>query len=241
MEWFKSWFDSPYYNLLYDHRDHEEARSFIQQLGYELDLPPSSSALDVGCGNGRHAIYISELGYNVLGIDLSPSKIAEAKKFESEFLSFAQHDMRNPISEQSFDVIFNLFTSFGYFKNDAEHEHVIELFNQQLKVGGYFVFDFLNTHKAIENLPSQSTAAKNGVKFEISKRLEKNHIIKEIQVHKDNVTKHFCEEVRAFSRQELFMLFKRNGFDIVQEFGDYNLSPFELLHSERLILIAQKK
>ena len=235
MEWFKSWFDSPYYNLLYDHRNHEEARSFIQQLVHELDLPPSASALDVGCGNGRHAIYISELGYNVLGIDLSPSKIEEAKKFESESLTFAQHDMRNPISEKSFDVIFNLFTSFGYFKNDSEHKHVIELFNQQLNVGGYFVFDFLNIHKAIESLPSAATAAKNGVTFEISKRLEKNHIIKEIQVQEGEVTQHFCEEVRAFSRQELFNLFQQSGF------GDYNLSPFELLHSERLILIAQKK
>jgi hypothetical protein len=50
MEWFKNWFDSPYYHLLYSNRDAIEAQKFIDQL---LDfLQPSANArmLDLACG-----------------------------------------------------------------------------------------------------------------------------------------------------------------------------------------------
>ena len=37
--WYKSWFDSHYYHLLYDHRDEREAQEFITRLTESLSLP----------------------------------------------------------------------------------------------------------------------------------------------------------------------------------------------------------
>jgi hypothetical protein len=45
MEWFESWFDTPYYHLLYSNRDYTEAENFITKLTAELQLPPNSKSL----------------------------------------------------------------------------------------------------------------------------------------------------------------------------------------------------
>ena len=75
--------------------------------------------LDLACGKGRHSIYLNKLGYNVIGADLSKNSIQFAKEFENNRLHFVEHDMRNPL-EKKYNAILNLFTSFGFFENDAE-------------------------------------------------------------------------------------------------------------------------
>jgi len=54
-EWFKSWFDSDYYHILYAHRDEKEAEVFLSNLIQKLKIKQGSSILDLGCGRGRHA------------------------------------------------------------------------------------------------------------------------------------------------------------------------------------------
>ena len=54
--WFEVWFDSPYYPILYQNRNHDEARAFIDQLTKWLEVPEGSNVLDLACGRGRHAI-----------------------------------------------------------------------------------------------------------------------------------------------------------------------------------------
>ena len=78
--WYSSWFDTPYYHLLYKNRDEQEAKAFIDLLCQYLNLPAGSLALDLACGKGRHAKVMAENGLNVTGLDLSPGSIAEARK-----------------------------------------------------------------------------------------------------------------------------------------------------------------
>jgi 2-polyprenyl-3-methyl-5-hydroxy-6-metoxy-1,4-benzoquinol methylase len=74
-EWFREWFDSPYYHKLYFKRNEQEAASFIHRLLTLLHPPPASRMLDVACGRGRHARILANQGYDVTGIDLAPSSI----------------------------------------------------------------------------------------------------------------------------------------------------------------------
>ncbi|MBC7524978.1 MAG: methyltransferase domain-containing protein, partial [Flavobacterium sp.] len=113
--WYASWFDSPYYHILYKDRNYREAQIFMDNLTRYLNLPEKAKVLDLACGKGRHSIYLNQLGFEVTGVDLSENSILEAKKNENESLHFNVHDMRNPF-HQKFDAIFNLFTSFGYFE-----------------------------------------------------------------------------------------------------------------------------
>jgi 2-polyprenyl-3-methyl-5-hydroxy-6-metoxy-1,4-benzoquinol methylase len=45
-----------------------------------LNLPEKAKVLDLACGKGRHSIYLNQLGFDVLGADLSENSILEAQK-----------------------------------------------------------------------------------------------------------------------------------------------------------------
>ncbi|HHG86363.1 MAG TPA: class I SAM-dependent methyltransferase, partial [Bacteroidetes bacterium] len=145
--WFEAWFNSPYYHLLYDHRDEREARRFISKLITHLNPPPGSRMLDLACGKGRHAAQLAEYGYEVTGLDIAEDSILAAREqYASPHLQFAVHDMRQPLPfpQEHFDYVFNLSTSFGYFETEAEHLQTLQHIARSLKRGGTFVMDFMN-------------------------------------------------------------------------------------------------
>ncbi|MFT4943871.1 MAG: 2-polyprenyl-3-methyl-5-hydroxy-6-metoxy-1,4-benzoquinol methylase, partial [Flavobacteriales bacterium] len=80
--WYASWFDSPYYHILYKDRDDSEAADFMRRLTHYLELDTDAKILDLACGKGRHSRHLSTLGYDVTGVDLSEESINYAKKFE---------------------------------------------------------------------------------------------------------------------------------------------------------------
>ena len=91
-EWFETWFDSPYYHILYKDRDDKEAELFLDKLIAFLSPVPDSRILDVACGKGRHSIYLNKKGYKVTGYDLSEESISYDKQFENDRLEFYLHD-----------------------------------------------------------------------------------------------------------------------------------------------------
>ena len=120
-EWYVDWFNSPYYHLLYNNRNEDEANLFIDNLCNKLELKTNTKIWDLACGKGRHAIALSKKGYHFIGSDLSENSILEAKKNSTKNLDFFLHDMRLPFSIKNFDAVFNLFTSLGYFKDINEN------------------------------------------------------------------------------------------------------------------------
>lgn len=238
-EWFGQWFDSPYYHLLYFHRDEADARDFIDVLISYLQLPVSSHVLDLACGRGRHAIYMNQQGYRVTGLDLSTQSIALAKRHENERLFFATHDMRQPLP-QTYDLILNLFTSFGYFDTDKEHLAALNNIHSGLRDGGTFVLDFMNAPRVMETLVAHNRCEIEGVVFEMSRRIDGSHIIKDIHIHDGRKKLTFHENVRAFTPESLQSMLESAGFQVIDLWGDYTLNPFDPRHSERIIFSAQK-
>jgi SAM-dependent methyltransferase len=240
--WFKDWFDSPYYHLLYQHRDDTEALAFIEALIGNLHPAPGSKMLDVACGKGRHSKALADMGFDVTGIDLSLSSIEAAKEFESDNLHFFQHDMRLPFWINFFDYAFNFFTSFGYFRTLREHENAIRTIAQSMHSQGVFVMDYLNVHYAEDHLQrSEEKTTGNGVRFKISKWHDDEHFFKQIQVQDKGITKHlFTEKVAKFSLGDFTDMFAYHGLQIQEVFGDYKFSHFDIRKSPRLIMIARK-
>src|SRR5215218_887028 len=95
-DWYKDWFNSPFYHKLYFERDEKEAQQFILTLLDHVKPAKDSRMLDVACGRGRHSRFLARQGYDVTGIDLSLDSILYAKQFETDNLHFYQHDMRLP-------------------------------------------------------------------------------------------------------------------------------------------------
>ena len=122
-DWFIDWFNSKYYHILYKSRNKNEANDFIKNIISNLSLNSNETVLDLGCGNGRHSISLSKHFKLVDGIDISSENITLAKKNKIENLKFFISDMRNFDTKTKCGYIFNLFTSFGYFKKNEERVH----------------------------------------------------------------------------------------------------------------------
>ena len=161
--WYASWFNTPYYHILYKDRNHREAALFMNQLTAFLNLKPKDSILDLACGHGRHSKYLYKQGFDVTGVDLSEESIQYAKQYEKPGLHFEVHDMCLPYPKQ-FDAVFNLFTSFGYFENEEDNLRTIKAIKAELKPEGHGVIDFLNVELAIKNMIPSENFLKRRVK-----------------------------------------------------------------------------
>ena len=239
-EWFESWFDTSYYHSLYKNRNDKEAESFVTNLVQFLELKKDSKVLDLACGKGRHSITLNKLGLNVLGVDLSQNSIEFAKKSETRNLKFLTHDMREIIADQSFNVIFNLFTSFGYFDNFSDNEKVISAIHEMLDDKGVFVLDFMNSEKITANLVYKENKTEDNIEFKITREYDGKHIFKKIKFTDKNSVFCFTERVQALKLQDFEDLLLKNNFQINNTFGDFDLNPFDSKTSDRLIIIATK-
>jgi len=234
--WFASWFDTPYYHILYKDRDYMEAQLFMDTITQYLNLPENAKILDLACGKGRHSIYLNQLGYDVTGADLSENSIEEAKKSENHTLHFQLHDMRIPFADK-FDGIFNLFTSFGYFENDNDNLKTLIAIKESLSEYGFAVIDFMNVPNVIENLVPTETKTVDGIDFHIKRFYIDGHIHKEIDFEDQGASYHFTEKVKALTLQDFEELMEKAGIFLLDIFGDYKLKKFHKTESERLIMI----
>ena len=240
MQWFESWFDSPYYKLLYRHRDEHEAAAFIKKLFEEIKPEKGAKILDLPCGNGRHSIVMAELGYDVRGIDLSERNICEAMLCEMPNLHFQESDMREPLYTNYFDVVMNLFTSFGYFDTEEENINSMRAIAQSLKPGGTLVIDFFNCDCLKSNLRQADKVLVDEVEFCIERKIKDNKILKSIRIIDGEKEFDFEERVQLLVLSDFEKYYLPFGLVTEKVFGDYDLNPFTET-SERLIIIAKKK
>ncbi len=212
----------------------------MRNLTDHLRLPKGSRILDLGCGKGRHAFELHQLGFEVHGIDLSPASIQQAKQYERPGLSFSVADMREPFGNNDYDVILNLFSSFGYF-GDQTNQAVLRNVKTALNPGGIFVLDYLNPKKQLKDLIPEETLHIEGVEFHINRFEQDGYIIKTIGVKDGNAVHHFEEKLRLFEKEDLVNMLEEQGLLVKEIKGDYQMGELHPERSERLIPIAEKK
>ena len=234
--WYASWFDTPFYHILYKDRDYSEAQDFMTTLTEYLNMPENGKILDLACGKGRHSVFLNKLGYNVTGADLSNNSIAHAKQFENESLQFKVHDMCLPFGEE-FDAVFNLFTSFGYFENDADNLATIKSIKANLNEFGFGVIDFLNAEYVIDHLIPEDVKTVDEIDFHQKRHIKDGWIIKDITFTYEGEDFAFQERVKGLKLSDFEALFEQAGVYLLDVFGDYKLSKFKAKESERLIMI----
>ena len=241
--WYRDWFNSPYYHQLYFQRDEQEAANFIDALLLKLNPPQHSLMLDVACGRGRHSIHLALKGYMVTGTDISEDSIAEAKEYEKENLEFFVHDMRLPFCMNYYHYAFNFFTSFGFFRTRREHDNAIRTIAQSLNADGIFVMDYLNAHFVENHLHYKSEIKMGDVTFFITRWLDETHFYKKIVVEDEvNLEEplEFTEKVAKFSLGDFNDMFAFYGLQIQEVYGSYQIEPYHVSNSPRLIILAKK-
>jgi cyclopropane fatty-acyl-phospholipid synthase-like methyltransferase len=229
--------------LVYKHRDSAEAEILVKLIQKNLNLLKNSSVLDMACGAGRHSITFAQKGFNVTAVDLSERLISEAKKNAAQAkvtVDFLLTDIRDLRLDRQFDLVVNLFTSFGYFESDEENFSVFQKAYDLIKSGGYFVLDYLNSIRLEKYLVPTSIFSKNGTTIKQDRTIKGKRVEKKITIEKDDSIKHFHESVRLYDYSEIKSILEKTGFRIVESFGDFDGNIFEQNSSKRLIIFAQK-
>jgi len=240
-EWYDEWFNTIYYHILYKNRDYTEAALFIDNLVDYFDIKEDDKILDLACGKGRHSVYLNKKELYVEGIDLSEQNIGHAKQFENKNLKFSVHDMRDVYKPDSFNYIFNLFTSFGYFDSKEDNLDVIKTAMVSLKKGGNLLIDFLNPYVVINNLVKTETKTIDNIEFNIDRTYtDDEYILKKIAVKDHGQHFEFYEKVKAIRRQDFLDYFERANLKVLDIFGDYELNTYDMEKSNRLIFVVKK-
>jgi 2-polyprenyl-3-methyl-5-hydroxy-6-metoxy-1,4-benzoquinol methylase len=239
-DWFMNWFNSRYYHILYKSRNKNEASDFIKTIISTLSLNPNNSVLDLGCGNGRHSISLSNHFKLVHGIDISSENISLASENKKENLKFFISDMRNFNTNTKYDCIFNLFTSFGYFKKNEDNIKVLKTCHHHLNKNGLLFIDFLNSEQIKKNINGLKESKDiSGIRFNIHKQIIDNYVVKNIGIKDGEATYNFQEKVQLFKIKDFKKMFEISGFEIISSYGDYQMKPYDS-NSIRLILCAKK-
>ena len=239
-DWFINWFNSKYYHILYKSRNKNEASNFIQAIISTLSLKSNNSVLDLGCGNGRHSISLSNHFKLVHGIDISSENISIANENKKENLKFFISDMRNFDTNTKYDYIFNLFTSFGYFKKNEDNIKVLKSCHYHLNKNGLLFIDFLNSEQIKKNIDGLKESKDiGGIRFNIHKKIIDNYIVKNIGIKDGEANYNFQEKVQLFKIEDFKKMFEISGFEIISSYGDYQMNPY-YPNSNRLILCAKK-
>jgi SAM-dependent methyltransferase len=242
-DWFERSFREDYL-LVYKHRDEASADAEISNMLAHLPIPPTGRVLDLCCGSGRHSRALARRGYEVVGVDLSPVLLELAQE-QNVYpnLAFYQYDMRDIPFEAEFDIVVNLFTSFGYFSSDAENAKVVANMAKALKQGGEVVIDYLNPAYVKAHLVPQSTRETNGLLIDERRWIEDGFVKKQITVRdvESAEPRQYMEQVRLYEAGEMRLMLERAGFGKIQMFGDYTYAPYREEDSQRMIFYASKE
>jgi 2-polyprenyl-3-methyl-5-hydroxy-6-metoxy-1,4-benzoquinol methylase len=242
-EWFEDWFNSKEYLDVYQHRNESDAKLLFELIIKHIEIPIRGKVLDLACGPGRHSILFARKGFDVTGIDLSDNllRVAESSARKEKLdIHFIKADLRKIELSEKFDLVVNLFTSFGFFETDEDNFSIFRTASDLLKPGGYFVFDFLNSSFIKNNLVQESREDKLNEKIIQKRRIEGNRVIKDIIIQHNGSVKTFYESVKLYMRGELQEAIHKNGLAIKETFGDFTGSDFKEATSPRIIIIAQK-
>lgn len=238
MAWFKDWFGTPYYALLYGHRDEADARLWADLIIGRLGLRPGDQLLDLACGRGRHAAHFAAAGLRVTGVDLSAPSIAEARQRVPE-AEFHVHDIREPFAQERFDAVVCLFTSLGYSLDRGDDQRAVDAAARALKPDGAFVLDLLNGEHVRHTLVPQECLDTHQVRFTITRSLDGGDIVKHIQVDDRGCMKEFKERVHAWRVDEVEAMVRRSGLRIEAITDGPDPRPFDPAASERIVVWAR--
>lgn len=238
-DWYKESFGEDYL-LVYQHRSKEQAKQEVDQLIGWLDLKPQERILDLCCGSGRHTIALAKAGFNAIGFDLSEVLLNHALRDSQELpIYFVHGDMRRlPFVENSFHVVLNLFTSFGYFDQNESNRSVLKEISRVLKPNGRFCIDFLNASYVRKNLIPESKRKIGETMVHEVREIKDDFVTKTLRVVDPNRERVYYERVKLYSKLEMLDMLGQVGLEVQQIFGNFTGQPYSE-DSERMILIGR--
>ena len=247
-EWFEEWFNHPLYLKVYSHRDEAEAaaclETILQKTGLASLTPFELKVMDIACGAGRHSLELARRGFMTTANDLSPFLLectrTQAAK-ENLSIECTRQDMRKIEADNAFDLVIQLFSSFGYFKTTKEDQQVLQNVHRALKQNGWYILDLLNPAHLKKNLKPFSSRTLDDLNITEERRIEEESVIKRITIRSPEESITFEESVRLYDMEAIAGMLESAGFQIKHIYGDYEGSLFDRNRSPRMMLFASKQ
>jgi len=206
------------------------------------NVPDGGAILDLACGIGRHSIHLAEKGYEVTGVDISPTYIERAEELASEKnvserVEFIVGDMRQVEEllkgrEGSFDAVVNLFTSMGFWDDETDRQ----IFRQArglTKQGGIFIIHTVNRDFLVRHFNARDFTYGEGGRVVIADRrldLDSSRMFNVWRYYEqrgDDLDHLSTFEIdhRVYSLHELKSQIEDSGWTYHSSFGGYSLQP----------------
>jgi SAM-dependent methyltransferase len=239
--WYVRSFQDDYLKI-YQHRTDEAAQQEVEAIVSLLKMKTNSTVLDLCCGNGRHSRELSNLGFEVTGIDLSEVLLAGARnKMSTHEIKYIQSDVRELSFVEEFEYVLNLFTSFGYFDEIEENIRVFQTIYNALKKNGIFLIDFLNPGYIRQNLVPYSERKVNDLTIVETRKIIGKKVLKDIIIKQDGkIDRKYEEQVNLFEFEEMKKMLNQTNLQVTNVYGDLNESPYDQVNSPRMIIIGKK-
>jgi SAM-dependent methyltransferase len=243
--------DNSLEGFLDKHQDLEErTRQEVEGVIRLCDLKHDNSILDCPCGYGRHSLKLAQMGYKVTGTDINDrflsicNQLLKEKKLTN--CRFVKKDMRFLDYSNEFDVVINMFYSFGFFDTEEENKKVLQNFYNALKPGGRFL---MHTHITLPKILNgkykrhEIRTLKSGNKLELFRDYDSKTKRENGQwflLTKDGSKKASSTySVRIYDKNEFIQMCSDVGFSQVKTYGDWNGGSYYDL-SPLLIVVATK-
>lgn len=158
-----------YYDLLYKDKNYYKEALFIDTL-IKRHHPAAITVLDLGCGTGKHAMELLNLGYDVIGIDRSQQMIDLAKRYTKKETIFFQGDLTDIRLEKNFDVVVSLFDVMSYQITNEDVNNAFRTAFEHLQPGGVFIFDSWYGPGVLNDPPAETIKKIENDKLEIERK-----------------------------------------------------------------------
>jgi ubiquinone/menaquinone biosynthesis C-methylase UbiE len=245
--WWRQFFESPASLELSSFPQDDETELEIRGLAQMLGLRPGDRIADICCGFGRHSSRLAALGHQVVGLDASDMMLRCARHVMDEgaarFPLLRGDAARLPFGDGAFDVVLNMFNSFGYFLDEGSNLRVLQEAARVLPPGGRLLLDTRNRQFQILYAPyCQLVETHDGRSLVLrchydraGKRLDSRWSLPddpEAVVHEASI--------RLYGLDELRGLVDEAGFDEVAVYGSFRGEAYEGWQRQ-LLFVGRKR
>lgn len=207
-----------YYDLIYGFKNYKKEAQQIMSL-IAQERPLAKTILDVACGTGEHAKYLSKT-YLVDGIDSEP-KFVEIAQSKVPSGKFSVADMSNFDLDVRYDVIQCLFSSIGYLKQAELVVGALLCFKRHLNPDGVIIVEpWFSPDQWKVGIPHMVTVDRPDLKIcrintsGLEGALSKLHF--HYLIGTPEGVQHFTEdhELALYSNEEMLSFFKQAGLAV---------------------------
>lgn len=238
-----------------EQRTEREVLSVIKTLG----LSPGHRLIDVPCGYGRHAIRLAEHGIKVTGVDLNDYFLEvarenmKARAIDTALLEFKKGDMRDLagcIPDSTADAVINMFTSFGFFKEEDDNKRVLSDAYRMLKNGGKLLIHFdYNYHRIISGRINVDQPCLRDLADNYKLGIVESYNVDAKRINgywwigdgpeSENFQRYYS--LRVYSPEEITEMLTACGFIRTQVFGDFDFPERGLNFADQeMVVLAEK-